>query len=133
MNQLGISHKELSVFLADPQAVILQGRALYARQLEKDQGSPVSVYNFYHPQPYPRTIFTLIGPNGENRGIFPALQAAPIANASDTIILGCRESDYIQVWAVLLTSSNLLVKRTPPAPLTCPLQEPVCDNNGHCR
>ncbi len=132
-SQLGISGLELSKFLVSPRSLILQGRILYAREFEKDEGLGVSIYPFYHPKPYPRMIFTLIGYKGETRAILPSIQPAPIPNVSDAIILGCRENDYIQVWAVLLTDSNLLIKRAPAAPLTCPLVEPVCDNNGHCK
>lgn len=133
VNQLGLPRRELNVFLSTSQALILQGRILYTRQLEKDEGLDVSIYNFYHPKPYPRTIFTLIGPTGESRGIFPSMQAAPIPNVSDAIVLGCRESDYVQVWAVLLPGSNVLLKRNPASPPVCPLTEPVCDNNHNCK
>ena len=131
--QLGLSDKELAASFSAPQAVIRHGRILYPRQYEKDQGFGVSIYSFYHPKPYPRMIFTLIGPGVETRVVFPAQKAPPIPNASDAIILGCREDDTIQVWAVLLTDSDLLIKRDPPAPPVCPLVEPVCDNNHHCK
>jgi hypothetical protein len=132
-NQLGISGLELNKFLTIPRSVILQGRVLYSREFDKDRGFAVSIYPFYHPKPYPRMLFTLIGPNGETPSIFPSIQAAPIPNVSDAIVLGCRENDYVQVWAVLLTNKNLLIKSTPATPLTCPLLEPVCDNNHHCK
>ncbi len=133
--QLGLSDADWAAFLASPQAVVLQGRILYPRQFEKDEGSKVSVYDSYHPKPYPRTIFTLIGPNGDRSAMLASLQAASLPNASDAIILGCRESDYLQVWAVLLDGNNL-IKRTPATSATsliCPLVAPVCDNNHHCK
>jgi hypothetical protein len=116
--------------------MLVQGRILYPRQLDKDGGAKTSVYSFYHPKAYPRMLFTLIGPIGETSAMFASTQAAAIPNASDAIILGCRESDYIQVWAVLLQDGSQLVKRTPATAATklvCPLQEPVCDNNHHCK
>lgn len=132
-DQVDLTGREVRSLLSNRLAVILQGRILYTRQLEKDQGLDVSIYNFYHPKPYPRTIFTLIGPGGESRGVFPSIQAALIPNASDAIVLGCRESDYIQIWAVLLPGSDVLLKRNPSAPPVCPLTEPVCDDNHHCK
>ncbi len=127
-----LSPVDLNNFLSTPHAVVLQGRVLYPRQFDKDQGLEVSIYQFYRPKPYPRTIFTLLGPAGETPAILPSLLPAPIQNASDAIILGCRESDYVQVWAILVKSS-ILIKRTPSTPLVCPLPEPVCDNNHHCK
>jgi hypothetical protein len=134
--QLGLSNQEWKAFLSSPQAMIVQGRILYPRQLEKDVGGKASIYNLYHPKPYPRTIFTLIGPNGETPGMLASMQGAAIPNVSDAIILGCRESGFLQVWAVFLNDGSQLIKRTPAtaaASLVCPLQEPVCDNNHHCR
>jgi len=138
-NQAGISSEELNTFLSAPGSVILQGRILYPRQFSKDEGPKRSVYYFYRRKPYPRMLLTLIGPNGETPVILPSLQALPIPNASDAIILGCRENidapawAYVQVWAVFLTHNNILLKRTPSIPLACPLPEPVCDNNRNCK
>ena len=131
-----ISSQQLYKLLAKPEAVILQGRTLYARSFEKDAGFDVSVYEFYHPKPYPRMIFTLLGPRGEARAIFPSLQPVAIPNFSDAIILGCRVGDSIQVLGILLNDSKTLLKRTPSLggeALVCPLKEPVCDDNHHCQ
>lgn len=135
-SQLGLSNKEWMSFLSSPQSVIIQGRILYPRQIEKDDGPKASVYKFYHPKPYPRMLFTLIGPGSITSAMFASMQAPNIPNASDAIILGCRESNYVQVWAVLLQDGSQLIKRTPATAATslvCPLPEPVCDNNHHCR
>ena len=131
--QRKISNPALRQFLQSPRSIILQGRILYPREFERDQGLDISIYAFYHPKPYPRMLLTLLGPMGETQLIFPSTQAAPIPNASDAIILGCSENKYVQVWAVLLTESDLLIEQTPSLKSpTCPLAEPVCDNNHHC-
>ncbi|MGC1378852.1 MAG: hypothetical protein WA821_21650 [Anaerolineales bacterium] len=131
--QSNISPAELNKFLAIPHAAILQGRILYPRAFDKDQGWKVSIYTFYHPKPYPRMLFTLIGPQGETRVIFPSIQAVPLPNASDATILGCWLDGYVQAWAVLPGGSDHLIKSAPATPLICPLAEPVCDNNHHCK
>jgi hypothetical protein len=134
--QLGLTKKEWNSFLKSPQAVIAQGRIFYPRQFDKDEGVNVSIYQFYHLKPYPRMLFTMLGPNGETPAILATMQAPPVPNASDAVILGCRESDYVQVWAIILNNGNQIFKRTPNTvaeSLTCPLKEPVCDNNHHCK
>jgi hypothetical protein len=131
--QSNISRAELNKFLSTPFATILQGRILYPRAFDKDQGLGISIYTFYHPKPYPRRLFTLIGPKGEARVIFPSTQGFPLPNASDATILGCWQNGYVQAWAILSGSSDHLIKSTPSTPLTCPLAEPVCDNNRHCK
>jgi hypothetical protein len=133
---LGLSNKEWSAFLTSPQAVVVKGRALYPRLFEKDQGNSASIYKFYYSKPYPRIVFTVIGPNGETQAMLAAMQAPALPNTSDVVILGCRESTYVQVWAVLLNGGTQIFKRTPASAaesLTCPLREPVCDNNRHCK
>ncbi len=134
--QLGLTSKEWQAFLSSPQSIIMQGRILYPRQFEKDEGPAASIYDIYIPKPYPRMVFALIGPNGMNNAMLAAMQAPNIPNASDAIILGCRESTYIQVWGILVNDGDQFIKRTPATAaesLLCPLQEPVCDNNHHCR
>lgn len=131
-----ISSQQLDRLLSQTELVILQGRTLYARPFEKDAGFDISVYEFYRPKPYPRMIFTLLGPRGEARAIFPSTQMVSIPNLSDAIILGCREGDLVQVWGILLNDSQTLLKRTPSLDsdsLVCPLKEPVCDDNHHCK
>jgi hypothetical protein len=131
-DRLSIPDADLSKFLANPAAVVLQGRVLYPRQMEKDQGWAVSMYLFYRPKPYPRMLFTLLGPKGETSIVFATTQAIPLENASDATIIGCSENDYVQVWGIL-TGNGKLFKRTPSTSLTCPLPEPVCNNNHHCK
>lgn len=131
--QLGLTSQDLQKFLSDQNAVILQGRSLYPRQLNKDEGLDISVYNFYHPMPYPRTLFTLLGPKGENVIILPRISPAKVANSVDVLVLGCHAEGYIQAWAVIRLDDKSVFQRTPPgAPLTCPLLEPVCDDNKNC-
>src|SRR5258706_9596447 len=48
-NLLSVPPVNLNIFLSTPHAVILQGRVLYPRQLDKDEGLDISIYNFYHP------------------------------------------------------------------------------------
>lgn len=133
---LGLSNQAWRTFLRSPDAVVVQGRALYPRQFEKDDGFKVSIYKFYYPKPYPRMLFTVIGPSGETSALLATMQAPALPNTSDVIILGCNESTYVQVWAILLDGGKQIIKRTPATAaesLTCPLQEPVCDNNHHCK
>jgi hypothetical protein len=136
--QAGVSAAEIQAFLTKKDAVILTGRGLYPRQFSAGEGLDVSVYSFYHTLPYPRTLLTMLGPDHlEGVVILPRTDPAKIANASDLIVLGCITSwtgtDHIlQAWAILRLEDNQLFERLPPAPLACPLPEPVCDNNKNC-
>jgi hypothetical protein len=134
--QVGLDSKAWDAFLASPQAVVIQGRVLYPRQLEKDMGPHTTIFDSYKPLPYPRMLFVMIGPTGLNRAMLASMQAPTIPTASDAIILGCQERTYIQVWGILVNDGNQFIKRTPATAaesLICPLQPPICDNNHHCR
>lgn len=131
-SQLNLTEAQVASFLKDPQAFIALGRSLYPRQMAKDEGLDVSVYNFYHPLPYPRMLFTSLGAKGENVISLPSLTAAAIPNTAETLVIGCRVDGFIQAWAVALTQEKTVFQRAVPAPLACPLPEPVCDNNKNC-
>lgn len=130
--QLNLSEAQVTEFLKDEQAFIAIGQSFYPRQFGKDEGLDISVYNFYHPLPYPRTLFTLLGPKGERVIILPRLTPAEIANTAESLVLGCHSDKYIQAWAVVLTADQTVYQRVVEAPLACPLPEPSCDNNKSC-
>ena len=131
--KLNLSIAQLNSFLSTDNAVILTGRSLYPRQFAKDEGLDISVYNYYHPLPYPRTLFTIIGRNGENVIILPRMEAAKIPNATDMMVVGCKSEGYILAWAVIRLDNQSVLERTPTgAPLSCPLQDPICDTNKNC-
>jgi hypothetical protein len=82
---------ELGVFLAEPRAEILLGRALHPRFYEKRQGDPLPLYQAFTPRDYSRLAFSLIGiqgkidvmlPLGENPAFLPA--------TPDVVVVGCR-------------------------------------------
>jgi hypothetical protein len=132
-NKLNLSTESLRNFLTSKNAVILTGRSLYPRQFNKDEGLDISIYNFYHSLPYPRTLFTVIGQDGEKVIIFPRTEPAEIPNEIDVMVIGCQAEEFILAWAVIRMDDKIVFERTPPGmPLTCPLPDPVCDNNKSC-
>jgi len=130
---LNIQPGALQTFLSSQNGIILEGSGFYARQLNKGEGLDISIYNFYHILPYPRTIFTLLGRQGENVIILPQVDAAKITNGSHLMVVGCKEDGFVQAWAVVDRDNNKIYSRisanTTPA---CPLPEPVCDGNKNC-
>ncbi|HEY3369459.1 MAG TPA: hypothetical protein VGK10_01345 [Prolixibacteraceae bacterium] len=131
--KLGLSTEKLNSFLQTENAIIMTGRALYPRQFNKDQGLDISVYNFYHPLPYPRTFLTVIGQNGQNEIILPRTSPAEIPNSTDVMVVGCKSNGFIKAWAVFRLDNYSIYESQPAgAPLSCPLTEPVCDNNKSC-
>ena len=104
------------------------GRALYPRFYLENEGEvhfyPVVVMGF------PRTTFTLIGPEGEKGIVLPGEKTRYFPHAVDTLVLGCKEQLYVDAIAViLLDESGTVYTRSPASSLHCPLRQPVCDNN----
>lgn len=127
----GLSLQEINSFLQNPNAEASVGRALYPRFYIENEGEvhfyPVVVMGF------PRTTFTLIGPEGEKGIVLPGEKPGHFPHAVDTIVLGCKEQLYVDALAVIILDENGAVyTRSPESPLQCPLQQPVCDNNHNC-
>jgi hypothetical protein len=122
-------------FLVQPDAVVLQGRALYPAFYRQGLGEPTR-YAPYAARDYPRTVFMLIGPHGFVHVLVPGKAPSSLPHASDAIVLGCkfREQDYSMVSALLvvLPEESAVISRGPGAPIACPVPDPVCDTSGNC-
>jgi hypothetical protein len=123
--------QEINTFLQNPNAEISIGRALYPRYYIENEGEvhfyPVVVMGF------PRTTFTLIGPQGEQGIVLPGDKPRYFPHGVDAIVLGCREQFYVDALAVIiLDEKGAIYTRNPASSLQCPLKQPVCDNNHHC-
>ncbi|MBK9925002.1 MAG: hypothetical protein IPP66_06875 [Anaerolineales bacterium] len=131
LDAVGLDTLSIDTFRKSPDAMILVGRALYPRSYKKDQGDP-----FFYPtvkMPFPRTTFTLIGPDGEHGIILPGSTSEYFPHASDVLVIGCKSTKYLDALAVIILDENRSTYiRTPLSNLQCPLQQPVCDNNSNC-
>jgi hypothetical protein len=127
---------DTDAFLAQPDAVVLQGRALYPAFYGQRLGEPTR-YAPYVAREYPRTVFMLIGPHGSVHVLVPGEAPASLPHARDAIVVGCefREQDYTIVSALLvvLPEDSTVISRSPSAPIACPVPEPACDAGGTCR
>ncbi len=140
VGQVGIKPSELQVFLQNPAAKVLIGRALYPRYYRGGRGEPGLDYP-YLALNYDRTVFTLISPSGQNGVILASSFPPYFPHASDVIVIGCdnptpngARAQTIDALAVfVLNDYNVAYSRNPAAPLNCPVPEPVCDNNHNCR
>lgn len=133
LSALGISTEELHAFLVQPNAVLLEGRALYPRFIGRGL-NPLIPGHLLTETPYSRMAFTLIGRHGH----LPAVLVTgdgwfALPHTADVLVLGCLQDGMLNVWALFLSESDAAHARQPSAPLHCPLPEPVCDNNGWCR
>jgi hypothetical protein len=133
-SQLGISPAEMQKFLAQPESIVMQGRALYPRFIARSVNSMIPG-PLFQVKLYSRMSFTIIGPQGDSIVIFASSDKwFPFPNTADVIVIGCWEEEYyVQAWAVIMEETGLTHLRAPSVPLACPLPEPVCDLNGSCR
>jgi hypothetical protein len=97
---------ELDVFLDQPGAVAVWGRALYPRFYAADLGEPGGQWPAFNPLPFNRLGFVLVGPQG-NHIVLP-VQTAPGAfpNASDVLVFACQGVGYLRAVAVIFTDGN---------------------------
>jgi hypothetical protein len=128
----GLTLAQIDAFLKNPGAQILVGRTLYPRAYKLGQGefyfSPYTVMQF------PRTAFVLIGPNGADGVILPGGFPKYFPHTADALVIGCKQETYTDALAViLLDGSETVYVRSPQSELTCPLKQPICENNSVCR
>ncbi len=128
----GMSVSDIDVFLKNMNAELLIGRVLYPRFYPIDRGE-IIFYPFV-TKGFPRTAFTLIGPDGERGVILPGDAPKYFPHASDAIVLGCKEEKYLDALAVIiLDETEAIYTRAPKSDLQCPLKQPVCNSNRVCR
>ena len=134
IEQAGLHLDELDTFLQYPDAKILVGRVLYPRYYKANQGEFVNAFYPYQNLGFPRTAFKLVGPVGESSIVLPGNVPASLAQASDVLVLGCKMQNYVDALIVIALGENgTAYARQPEAPLECPLQQPVCNNNSVCQ
>ena len=115
----GLNSPEVQGFLAQPNAVILEGRLLYPRLYRRDQGvSSAHPWPAYAVRDFARMGFVLLNQNSYN-AIFSTREPLDFPQGADAILLGCQRQDYIE--------ARLVVFPTLPASyLSAPLSE-GCD------
>lgn len=84
---------------------------------------------------FPHLEFALLS-ESKNRAVI-LYQQTPVqlSNNTNVIILGCREKGSFYVDAIAMMVSNpakAIYTHGANPPLTCPLPQPICDNNGNC-
>lgn len=128
--QSGLNFETLAEFAAAEDAWVARGRALYPRFYLQDQGE---AENYTRIRPYPRLTFSLIGTQLNRGVILPSETIPELPNGADVLVIGCKGKYALDGWAVLWLEKGVLYRRSPDAPLGCPLPEPVCDENHQCR
>jgi len=128
----GISATDIDLFLKNSNAELLIGRILYPRYYPMDRGE--FLFDPFVTMGFPRTAFTLIGPEGEQGVILPGDSPKYFPHAIDALILGCKEEKYLDALAVILLDENgAIYTRAPKSALQCPLKQPVCNSNRVCQ
>lgn len=131
LQQSGYSRDELTSFLAQPTAMIREGRALYPRYYPAGDGEQ-DRSTYYRYLDFQRLVFTLIGPYSENAEgvVIPGFPPPLSMHAEDVIVIGCWNTTYyspfLDAVVVFVPSGDegYVYTRSPGAPLQCPLPEP---------
>jgi hypothetical protein len=134
ITQAGFGLEQIDRFLENPGAELLIGRVLYPRSFKLGQGI-VSFYFYpFTNMDFPRTGFFLVGPNGQDNIVLPGGIPQYLPQASDALVIGCKEQNYVDALLVIvLKKTDAVYTRWPKSELTCPLKQPVCENNTVCQ
>jgi hypothetical protein len=132
LNDAGLSFPQIQSFLQNPDAELVVGRALYPRFFQMGRGE-MHFYP-YTEMGFPRTGFVLIGPAGQQGILLPGESPSHLPHGADVLVLGCKGTNYTDALAVvILDETNAVYTRSPASEPTCPLRQPVCDNNHVCK
>jgi hypothetical protein len=132
LEAMGLGASSLDAFLQNENAGTFVGRALYPRYYKMNQGATSKYPNL--SLPFPRLTFNLIGPDGQQNAVLPGTFPSPFPHAADVLVLGCKAQEHLDVLAlIVLEGSRTVYVRSPESELTCPLEQPVCNNNSVCR
>jgi 4-amino-4-deoxy-L-arabinose transferase-like glycosyltransferase len=129
-----LPESNLEAFLAQEDAVIAYGRALYPSYLSPGEGAWNIFWPVFDQKPYDRIAFHLIGPGdfGVLLPIEPASDPASIKfpDGVNVAVIGCRVRtdyvDYIDALAVVVQTepASIYMRSSIPEHLTCPLPQP---------
>jgi len=130
LQQSGLTAEDLTTFMASPNALMIEGRALYPRYYREGQGEQ-DLSTYYRWYEYPRLVFTVIGPySAQFQGVVIAGDRPSISlHTADVIVFGCYTKDYMSyisgVVVFATSGEGYVYHRLPAAPLKCPLPESV--------
>jgi len=128
-----LTKEQIRKFSRLPKSVAVQGKALYPIYFKQDNGLPLSQRFSQSKKPYPRMVFKVIGAKLNTFVILPSETIPSLPQATDVIVIGCKEQNEIQALAVILPEQEMGYLRSPESPLTCPMKIPVCDENKNCK
>jgi hypothetical protein len=93
----GYSSNEVSAFLDQPGAVLLEGRMLYPRMYRRNEGMiSANPWPAYAVKDYARIGFVLLNDHQSN-AIFVTRDLLDFPQGADAITLGCQRENYIEV------------------------------------
>jgi hypothetical protein len=100
-----VNKDDLSAFLSDPQADILVGRLLYPRYYHSNEGEQDRHYPYVRLD-YSRLVFIIIGPfDGGRQNVIVAGEKPKFdLQASDVVVVGCKNEKYLDGLAVFVLS-----------------------------
>ncbi len=103
---LGVDQTQLAAFAAQPQAVLQIGRVLYPRFFTRDTGlSSAHPWPSYVPRNFARMGFLFLNQTRSD-ALFQSREMPDFPQAADAIILGCKQTDYIDVRLILFPDSD---------------------------
>lgn len=130
LDEAGFSENDLTQFLSQANAMMIEGRALYPRYYLSGDGEP-DRSTYYRYVDFSRLVFTVIGPyDVQAQGVVIAGDKPDFEiHTSDVIVLGCWNTTYYApfidaIVVFVLGEQNHVYVRNPEPNLICPMAEP---------
>jgi hypothetical protein len=96
----GYTESDVRSFLDGPDAILLEGRMLYPRMYQRDEGmASANPWPSYAIRDFPRMGFLILN-NNMSHVIFRTREIQQFPQGRDVIILGCQRKGYIEAYVV---------------------------------
>lgn len=102
----GYPESDVRSFLDGPDAILLEGRMLYPRMYQRDEGmASANPWPSYAIRDFPRMGFLIIN-NNMSHVIFRTREIQQFPQGRDVIILGCQRKGYVEAYIVDLNGKT---------------------------
>ncbi|MCK6566669.1 MAG: glycosyltransferase family 39 protein [Anaerolineales bacterium] len=106
LEQKGYARTEIESFIAQPDAVLLEGRLLYPRMYWKGEGlTSTNPWPAYAAMDFPRIGFILIN-SGHQNLVFPTKELLDFKQGADATVLACSDNDLLTVRVIAFDNST---------------------------
>lgn len=121
----GITQNDIDIFMKEPEAVLLEGKAFYPRFFQPGQGDTASTVSPFGGKSYPHFGFIVQGEGRDDINLYLEDTPESFQNGTEVMVLGCKGTGSVDAISIVTTSGpKQTLVRSALNGLKCPLPDP---------